>query len=270
MGITITKVGETKANAPKRQPLHRHDFYYLLLLEKGAGSHTIDFEPHPVADWTLFLMRPGQVHEHELLPGSKGWLIAFQPEFYPVQKQSDQVDRLNRLVQFNHFAIPEQSRDRVLEVVTQLASELKKKEIGFEEVIRSYLNILFTFLYRIPQEIGIPRPSEKRSRLHELQLLIEENLSEVKKVSDYADKMNLTVYQLNNITKTTLGKTGSEFIADQIVLEAKRQLIASDILVNQVAFNLGYLDPAYFIRFFKKQTGTTPGLFREQFFKSAG
>ncbi|HRW99910.1 MAG TPA: AraC family transcriptional regulator [Cyclobacteriaceae bacterium] len=50
-----------------------------------------------------------------------------------------------------------------------------------------------------------------------------------------------------------------------MLLEAKRYLLATSNQVNQIAFQLGYEDVSYFIRFFKKLTGNTPEAFRKNF-----
>lgn len=77
--------------------------------------------------------------------------------------------------------------------------------------------------------------------------------------------LHLTTYQLNAITKETLGKTGSQLINEQILLEAKRQLLSTSNQVNQIAYDLGYEDVSYFIRFFKKHIGNSPEIFRQNF-----
>jgi AraC-like DNA-binding protein len=77
--------------------------------------------------------------------------------------------------------------------------------------------------------------------------------------------LNLSNYQLNAITKTTLGKTCSEVIDEYIILESKRNLLATSNQVTQIAFHLGYEDVSYFIRFFKKHTGYSPEAFRNNF-----
>jgi AraC-like DNA-binding protein len=77
--------------------------------------------------------------------------------------------------------------------------------------------------------------------------------------------MNLSAYQLNEITKSSIGKTASELINEHIILEAKRYLLATAEQVKEIADHLGYEDPSYFIRFFKKQTGFSPDAFRQQF-----
>ena len=74
--------------------------------------------------------------------------------------------------------------------------------------------------------------------------------------------LNLSTYQLNAITKTTLGKTCSDLINEYIILESKRYLLATSNQVNQIAYHLGYEDVSYFIRFFKKHTGYSPETFR--------
>ena len=68
--------------------------------------------------------------------------------------------------------------------------------------------------------------------------------------------MNLSPYQLNEITKSSVGKTASELINEHIILETKRYLLATPNQVKEIADQLGYEDNSYFIRFFKN----TPGI----------
>jgi len=77
--------------------------------------------------------------------------------------------------------------------------------------------------------------------------------------------MNLSPYQLNEITKSSIGKTASELINEHIILEAKRYLLATPNQIKDIADHLGYEDTSYFIRFFKKHTGHSPEAFRHNF-----
>jgi AraC-like DNA-binding protein len=77
--------------------------------------------------------------------------------------------------------------------------------------------------------------------------------------------MNLSPYQLNEISKSTTGKTSSHIINDYIILEAKRFLLVTTSQIKEIAFKLNYDDVSYFIRFFRKHTGYTPEVFRENF-----
>jgi len=48
-----------------------------------------------------------------------------------------------------------------------------------------------------------------------------------------------------------------------LIVEAKRELYTKDLSVKEIAFKLGFEDPAYFSRFFKKETSRSPKEFAE-------
>jgi AraC-like DNA-binding protein len=118
---------------------------------------------------------------------------------------------------------------------------------------------------RNPESLSNNGNAYMQERLEALQALIALHVSEQKQVAYYARELHITPYQLNAITKTALGKTCSEVINDYILLEAKRYLLATPNQVNQIAWHLGYEDVSYFIRFFKKHTGSSPDIFRKNF-----
>ncbi len=47
-----------------------------------------------------------------------------------------------------------------------------------------------------------------------------------------------------------------------MTLEAKRALLYSNMTIAEVAYHLGFEDPAYFSRFFAKVVGRSPRAFR--------
>ena len=145
--------------------------------------------------------------------------------------------------------------------------EYKEKQEDFHEVIKANLDILFIQLLRQRGNTDTknnfaPYQLEKLEKFLEL---VEENITEYKQVSQYADLLSLTVYQLNAITKALLSKNASQLINEYIILEAKRNLLATSNQVSQIVYHLGYEDVSYFIRFFKKHTGHTPDDYRHNF-----
>ncbi|WP_343670941.1 AraC family transcriptional regulator [Chitinophaga sp.] len=229
------------------QPLHRHDFYYLLILQKGAGTHSIDFIDYPVSDHSIFLLRPGQVHAINLHSSSTGYLVQFNPGFDP-------SPLLRTAAQQNYYQL-----ENTLALCTQIVEEFSNPKEKHEEVIKSLLHIFFIHLIRAQ------KTPPANDQLQILQELIATNITTHKQVADYAALLHLSPYQLNAITKSSLGKTCSTLINDHIILEAKRQLLATTNLINEIAWQLGYEDVSYFIRFFKKHTGQTPESFRQNF-----
>jgi AraC-like DNA-binding protein len=247
------------------QELHRHDFFYILALEKGTGNHDIDFAAYPVCDNSIFFMRPGQVHRLVLKAGSTGYLMQFKPGFYfPHDKASDQL--LRRASKTNHYQLTVKGFQKLLSLLTYIYQEDADKQEAYLEVIKSNLGIFFIELVR--QFIRTPSGIVNlymQERLEEFQALIEAHAFTHKQVSEYATMMNLSNYQLSAITKEILGKTCSKLINEHIILEAKRYLLATSNQISQIADHLGYEDVSYFIRFFKKHTGYSPEAFRHNF-----
>lgn len=244
------------------QSIHRHDFFYLLALEQASGMHEIDFISYEVSNHSLAFMRPGQVHQHALTTEGKGYLMAFTPEFYhPVHPALHQLLRKASGVNFYRFS-PE-AFAKLLTMMDAMQLEYRDKRLGYQEVIKAHLSIFFTELVRQGSQPTQAGSLYQQERLDEFLLLVENQLETQKSPAQYAQQMNLSVYQLNAITKATLGKTSSSIVNDYVLLEAKRHLLATSLQVNQIAYQLGYEDVSYFIRFFKKHMGCSPQAFRE-------
>lgn len=246
------------------QELHRHDFFYLLALKKGTGNHEIDFTPYKIYDNAVFLMRPGQVHQITLQAGSTGYLVEFKTDYYPHDKSSNQLFR--RASSMNFYQLDADGFKKLLSVLTYIFQEYTGKQESYQQVIKANLDILFIELVRKHNKsFSNSVTPYTQQRLEEFLELLETHIADYKQVSQYAARLNLTPYQLNAITKATLGKTCSALIDEHIILEAKRYLLATSNQVTQIADHLGYEDVSYFIRFFKKQTGYSPESFRHNF-----
>ena len=81
-------------------------------------------------------------------------------------------------------------------------------------------------------------------------------------VNGYADALGITAPHLNAICKKQGGRSALQFIHDRVLLAARRGLAYTDNSVADVARSLGFTDPSYFTRFFKRFEGSTPSRFR--------
>lgn len=262
--FSIRTVQDLLAGKDLFQDLHRHDFFFILALQKGTGTHEIDFTAHTVIDNTVFFLRPGQVHQLELKTGCTGYLMEFNTAFYHPKDQLS-TQRLRKASNKN-FCQPAANRfEKLLAVLSYMFQEYTDNQEGYRDIIKANLEIFLIEYNRQSQDTKEPSTSVKpytQERLEEFLALLEIHISRRKQVSQYADLMNLSPYQLNEITKATLGKTSSELINEHIILEAKRQLLATPNQIKEIADHLGYEDHSYFIRFFRKQTGYSPESFR--------
>jgi AraC-like DNA-binding protein len=261
---TIQSILKAEGLPPMR---HRHDFFFVIALEKAKGEHEIDFVSHKVANHTVFFLRPGQVHQIKLDLMSIGYLVKFNTDFlHSHDKSSNQL--LRKASHKNSCQLDAGGFKKLFSVLNNVSQEFAAKQEDYLEVIKSNMKIFFIELLRQSENLSRPANIEKKyqqERLEEFLELVETRHAAQKQVQHYAGHLNLSSYQLNAITKATLGKTSSEIIDEYIVLEAKRYLFATSNLVSQIANLLGYEDVSYFIRFFKKHTGYSPEAFRNNF-----
>ena len=263
----IRSLSEVLAGKDMNQDLHRHDFYFFLVVAKGEGVHAIDFIEHAVTEHSIFIMRPGQVHQLQLKAGSEGYLMEFNKEFSLLSPISGN-ELLRKAANRNVNKLEEKDFNALSTTLQTMLEEYRAKQVGYENVIKANLEVFLIRLLRCRQHHEQPSTkanSYQQEKLQEFMDLLESNINTTKQVAAYADLVHLSPFQLNSITKSLLGKTVAELIDDQTLLEAKRYLLATSNLVNQIAFQLGYEDVSYFIRFFKKRTGQTPDAFRKNF-----
>ena len=244
--------------------LHRHDFFFILTVKSGKGKHEIDFTTYPVQDHAVFFLRPGQVHQLELDAGCTGFLLEFNTEFYhPPGKLSNQ--RLRQASNKN-YCLPEENRFNKLQaLLAAMFHEYNAREDGYKDAIKANLDIFFIEFARQSSNFRSEPVSTSpytQERFEDFLELLDKHIATHKQVSQYTEMMNLSAYQLNEITKSSIGKTASELINEHIVLEAKKYLLATSNQVKDIADHLGYEDTSYFIRFFKKHTGHSPEAFR--------
>ncbi|MFN3457065.1 MAG: helix-turn-helix domain-containing protein [Novosphingobium sp.] len=92
--------------------------------------------------------------------------------------------------------------------------------------------------------------------------LVEQHYREHLSVAEYAARLGTTTSTLTRATRALAGKPPAEIVHDRLILEARRNLAFSGASAAQIAYALGFADPAYFARFFKARTGQTTSAFR--------
>ena len=137
------------------------------------------------------------------------------------------------------------------------------------DILRGMLTIVLVKLSRAMPTVfkeGVPKHNVVLMR--QFEKLIDLNFREKRLSKEYAELLFITPNHLNALTTSAMGKNAGELIRERILLEAKRLLVNSDLLIGQIAEMLHFEDNAYFTRFFKKYTGTTPEGFRASYAQS--
>lgn len=262
-----------KKHQGKTTKPHIHSFYQILWFKKGTGKHFVDFIGYDVVDNAMFFIAKNQVHYFDDNVDYHGILIHFNESFL-VQKDSE----VDFFLKYNLFNSPYQQpsccvndgSDQILdEYILQIKKELlNNNEFGKEELLRTYLKAILIQVQRRKNELENKAVdssfllNDKKIQLIKFVNLIDENYNKGLSVSEYAQLMNISSRTLSDLVSLNLNKTPSQMIQERIILEAKRILLHSDLNVNQVGYRLGFDDPSYFVKYFKKHTKISPLEFR--------
>lgn len=107
-------------------------------------------------------------------------------------------------------------------------------------------------------------PAAQLDIIRQYNVLVEQNFKEKHQVADYAELLFKSPKTLSNVFKKMGDKSPLKIINERIVLEAKRLLLYSNMTAEEIAYELGYREPAHFSKFFKNQVGVAPGSFKKR------
>ena len=252
---------------------HRHTFYQIIWLTRGTGYHYIDFMGYPYEPDTLFFVAKNQVHYFDQTVPS-GYIMHFNDSF--LETAPDNLDIYLMFNVFNSYngksyVTPEGKDLSQFQLLLTLILEEYEKGIAFgRNAVLGYLINSFLILAERIRERFDSQSSRMASKQYiflKFRTLLEETFKTKISVKAYAEKLEVTTKRLTEICRENAGRTPLEMITDRIVLEAKRYMSHSELNIQQIAYDLGYQDPYYFSRMFKKETGLSPTEFRESLSK---
>lgn len=255
-----------KINKPQLKKLidnplapRQRDYHEIIWVQKGAANFSIDGDLYSIQANAFFIFPKDRIHQFLPKQLVEGHVIRFS---------EDLLDDFPRLLFSKFNPISEikinESDNRNLVFLYQLfASEIRLPAHPSPVVV----NLLKVIIYKLDEIKQKQFPCQKEHHysidsFDQFQTLLDQHITEHKKVSFYAEKLHITPRKLGETIQTMLNKTTSEVIADRLLIECKRQLMYSTNNIAEIAYSLGFEDNSYFTKFFKKRTQTTPKEYR--------
>ncbi|MFW6690594.1 AraC family transcriptional regulator [Streptomyces sp. MAR4 CNX-425] len=255
---------------------HRHTFHEIVYVRAGRGHHVVDQRSWPITPPHLGIVTPGQVHHWDRAAGLDGHVMIFTEDFLlPTPEDRDRLRELSRV----SWLSPDRRSAGILDALfAEMAREYAGRAPGFISVLQSYLHVLLIRADRLSRTAGTAPAKDDGAaeaagrsaagRAAEIARRFDRMLAEPGpavaglSVRGCAASVGVSVGYLNEAVKRVTGLTPGHLIRQAQAREAKRLLAATDLSVRQVARLAGFSDPAYFCRFFRRETGSSPGDFR--------
>jgi AraC family transcriptional regulator, transcriptional activator of pobA len=251
---------------------HSHDFLLLAYFERGGGSLRLAGREWRVEAGDAYVIAPGEVVSVGDDPGglaeAEGWAAYFPPEgLGPDAPDALLAWRAHPLLfpfargaasGAQRLTVPASDRRAWSERFLALDLELRERRDGYREAAVAHLTLMLVDLSRLAADVVGDLRLKDEPLLAEVFAFIEAHYHERISLRDVAAAVNLSPAHLTTTVRRKTGRTVQEWITERRMAQARRLLVESDQTVAEIAAAVGYADPVYFVRSFRRTHGTTP------------
>jgi AraC family transcriptional regulator, transcriptional activator of pobA len=258
--------GVSSSPADAREP-HRHDYHELIWMRSGSGHHLIDGRRVPARPGSITLIGRGQVHVFECAEGVQGAVVRFGEELLSGGTEQRVVPGWLLAGQCGRtVAVPAEETERLDSVINALRAEVRRpRDAQSVELQRQLISVILLWIERW---YDAARTQVREADDSDVQLLrrfvtrLESDYAQHHDAAHYADTLAVPPAALSRALSRATGSSTKELVTDRVMVEAARLLRFSDLTAQQIAQRVGFSDPLYFSRAFKRHHGESPTAYR--------
>jgi AraC-like DNA-binding protein len=253
--------------ARMREP-ERVDFFMLMLVMSGQGSHRVDFKDWPLTAGSLLFVRPGQVQQWASDSDYEAQLILIAPSAFPFGNgmvASRELEHLGLDDWQTCVSMQTRAAQEVGEDLRRLQRDFDRFESSELDValIRHELMALVVRLAKLQHAMvdnSVRQSSRPTYRIFQREL--ETSFRHEHSLAFYARRLGYAQSTISRACLAAEGRSAKQVIDRRIALEAQRLLVHSTASVMQIAHQLGFSEATNFVKFFRRMIGSTPSAFR--------
>ncbi|MCE8018422.1 helix-turn-helix domain-containing protein [Halomonas sp. MCCC 1A17488] len=249
---------------------HRHaDLVHVLHVAHGQVELELEGIRHALRGPLIIVVPALAIHGFRFSQDIEGHIVTLaQPLAERLGQRLGEQAKVLRHADYHPLARSPQAR-RLATLVEQIDAEYRQPAPGRDRMLGALVEALAVALARLAEPHGpsaTPTGVRQRDRGHEhlasFQALIEAQYRQQPSIERFAEQLGMSSAHLNALCRRLADRSALQLLHERLLLEAKRQLTYTNMTISQVADSLGFSEPAYFTRFFKRNTGFSPRDFR--------
>jgi AraC family transcriptional activator of pobA len=249
---------------------HKHDaFFQILYLRGGTGDAVFNDEIHPILPPVMITVPPKYEHGFRFSKDMDGMVITMvASRLGALGRTFIDAEMGEWFSQPRLIALDVNHGDRsfLVQTLEKLGQELVQDGPLHSDLVEAHLRTAILIAARLtaPDRSETRDGAQESPRMRALQTLVNRHFRDHHPAEFYASHLGISPTHLNRIVKAATGQSTNTLIASRLIDQAKRDLVFTSANIKQIAYDLGFNDPAYFSRFFTKETGSTPRRYRAE------
>lgn len=250
-----------------RPHVHR-DLNHVMFISAGSGQMNVEDQITTISAPAVLLIPSQMIHSFHLEPDSIGSVMNLSGKYLDVLVELEPEFQVLFAEPFC-CGMPKDSNEAGLfaYAFAQLSRELSWAAPGHNTAVDAHLMTILVQALRLGLAAGHARakqPGPHARIVARFRAAIDETYVEPCSLPQYARRLGVTIKQLRTACLAAADAPPINLVLDRRMLEARRLLHYSNMTVAEVAYYLGYDDPAYFSRAFRRYVGCSPRDFRNR------
>ncbi|HWK48702.1 MAG TPA: helix-turn-helix domain-containing protein [Steroidobacter sp.] len=256
-----------RANGWRIEPHSHPHFGQIVFVRSGGGLMTVETDRRPFSSPSVLIVPVNTVHGFDYGMDTDGWVLTVaEPYLRNLLDRTPELRAVWNEPRILSLAVDDEETSDIRSALLRLDRELDGQAAG--NVIAAeacLLTVLVAILRRGETATALRQNTTGNAALvRAFRELLERRYREGWTVAQFAAELKTPVAQLRSACLQVEGQPPSNLLHDRLMVEARRILVYSDMSIAQLAYSLGFQDPAYFTRFFTRLCNESPSKYRER------
>lgn len=240
-----------------------HDFYEIVLVEKGSGIHITEKERYPIFHGDIFLIKPGFAHTYEEIKQLRIINIIFIPEtinfpLYDLKNLPGYKDFFESSLDSKHnLNLNAEQLNTANEIILEMRYEQQNRQIGYEYFMHLDLMRLSGLICRSYFKPSVF--SDKGvTKLVNVLRFIEHRYKEKIQMDELSAIAGMSPSSLLRVFHDEVGETPINYLLNLRLEKAAKMLRETQASISQISYAVGFNDSNYFSKMFRRKHSCSP------------
>lgn len=254
-------------------PKHRHNHFEIIFIMHGGGHHIVDDHEMGYKSGDLFLLRPEDYHEFNVIQTTRFIYFKFTQLYVSNNKLqvpehwNREVDLLLRKSQIAHGSLVTSTDDIEMarKLMAMISEECRRSPARYREIIFQLFSIILTLVKRNQSQPHGDFKGDESSKIESILYYIECHIHDPSDLNaeKIAEEYYLSPHYIGSYFKRNTGVTLSGYIAEYRFKLIEQRLQYSRDSLKEIAADFGFFDVSHLNKFFKKHSGINPSDYRK-------